>query len=230
MAIKQGNFPYRTPARLRNSPMAYGTSLFGKIVISADTTLVVDTNDGDFYNLLLNDSADADTDLDIPVFLFPSGTMIEDIGIENFQVWTEAATLILGDTADSDGWVDSVSFVATDTDAIGVIKWMKDASLGGWDLSTAFMDDTTAGAGPAYFRIGSIATGGKQVVYSDSAYSTTAVVGLDSDDEPRPLEYAIHVHQKEAVAITGGLAVYVKYNFAPLQIREPSSNLGDTGD
>ena len=228
MAIARGNFPFRVPYPANTGLL--GQSFIAKVIISADTTLVSGTDDEFVFNLLLNDSADADTDLDIPCFLLPSGTMIEDIGIENFQVWTESATLILGDSVDSDGWVDSVHFVATDTDGLGVIKWMKEASLGGWDLSTAFLDDTTAGAGPAYFRIGSIATGGKQIVYSDSAYSTVAVVGLDSGDEPRPHEYAIHIHQKEAVAVTGGMSIYLKYNFAPLQIREPSSNLGDTGD
>src|SRR3990167_6254289 len=103
MAIRQGNFPYRVPYPTRSCLSHYGGSLFAKIVVSADTTLVVDTNDEFVYNLLVNDSADADTDLNIPAFLLPSGTMVEDVGIHNFMVHTEAAAYILGDTVDSDG-------------------------------------------------------------------------------------------------------------------------------
>ena len=232
MAIRNGNFPFRVPYPANTGQL--GQSFIAKIIVSADTTLVTGTDDEFVFNLLLNDSADADTDIDIPCFILPSGTMVEDIGIENFQVWTESATLILGDTVDSDGWLDSVSFVATDTDPIGVIQWMSEVAPLAWDQSTAFQDDTTALAGPAYFSRGGVAAGKsgsrRAVVYSDSAFSTTAVVGLDSDDEPRPHEYAINLHQKEAVAATGGMAIYLKYNFAPLQMREPSSNLGDTGD
>src|SRR3990167_456563 len=221
MAIKQGNLPFRVPYPANTGMI--GQSFIAKVIISADTTLVVDTDDEFFYNLLLNDSADADTDLDIPCFLLPSGTMIEDIGFHRFQANTAAAHLILGDTADSDGWIDTVIWAtASGTDAIGIIQWGSQFENEQVHQSSALVDDTTFS--PAYLEFG------PRVVYSDSAYSTATVVGLDSDDEPRPHEYAIHVRQKEAVNVTGGVAIYLKYNFSPLQLREPSSNLGDTGD
>ena len=207
----------------------YGGSLFAKIIVSADTTLVVDTNDEFVYNLLLNDSADADTALNIPCFILPSGTMVEDIGVENFMVHTELASYILGDTADSDGYVDTVYFVATNTDAIGRVRWVAGNYITRYFLSVSTADGADVALLSTTISPPYISNGGR-IVYSDSAYSTVAVVGLDSDDEPRPNEYCIHLHQKGAVDITGGMAIYLKYNFSPLQIREPSSDLGDTGD
>jgi len=227
MAIRQGNFPYRIPYPTRSGLSQYGGSLFGKIIVSADTTLVVDTDDEFKYNLLVNDSADADTDLDIPCFILPSGTIIEDIGIHRFQATTAAAHFILGDTADSDGWMDTVQFAtASGTDAIGIINWAAGGLSARMFATTGSDDPALASTLTIPARVGF----GPREWYSDSAYSTTLVVGLDSDDEPRPHEYAIHIHQKEAVAVTGGMSVYIKYNLAGLQIREPSSNLGDTGD
>ena len=225
MAIRRGNFPHRVPFPHAPVNGAYGGSLFSKIIVAADTLLVTDTDDEFKYNLLLNDSADADTALDIPCFILPNGTMIEDIGVENFQVHTESATYILGDTVDSDGWVDSVFFVATDTAAIGVIRWAHGSISNRFFLSVSTADGsdvalTSTTITPAYIAQG------PRVVYGSTAYSTVAVVGLDSDDEPHLNEYAIHIHQKEAVDVLGAMSIYLKYNFSPLQIREPSSELG----
>ena len=124
MAIRQGNFPFRVPYPANTGGL--GQSFTAKVIGSADTTLVTDTNDEFRYNLLLNDSADADTDINIPCFILPVGTIVEDIGIENFQVWTESVGIILGDTANSDGWVDTIAFISTTTDALGQIRWMTD--------------------------------------------------------------------------------------------------------
>ena len=229
MAIIQGNFPYRVPNHVRNHGDLYG-SVFGKIIVSADTTLVVDTNDFKFYNLLLNDSADADTALDIPCFILPSGTMIEDVGIENWAVHTESASYVLGDSVDSDGWVSTIAFVATDTDALGRIRWIGQNYITRYFLSVSTADGSDVALlsttiAPPYLRDGG------RIVYSDSAYSVATVVGLDSDDFPRGNEYAINIHQKGAVDVLGGLSIYVKYNFAPLQIREVSTTVGlSTGD
>ena len=225
MAIRMGNFPHRVPFPHAPVNGAYGGSLFAKIIVSADTTLVVDSNDEFSYNLLLNDSADADTALDIPCFLLPSGAMVEDVGIENFMVHTESASYILGDTVDSDGWVSTTFFVATDTAAIGVIRWAHGSISNRFFLSVSTGDGsdvalTSTTITPAYIAQG------PRVMYSATDYSTVAVVGLDSDDEPHLNEYCIHLHQKGAVDVTGGLAIYVKYNLSPLQIREPSSDLG----
>lgn len=228
MAIIQGNFPYRIPDYVRNHGDLYG-SLFAKIIVSADTTLVVDTNDFKFYNLLLNDSADADTALNIPCFILPSGTMIEDVGVENFAVHTELASYILGDTADSDRWVDTAFFVATDTAAAGVIRWAAGTVPFRMFLSVSTADGSDVALTSTTITPAGIAQG-PRVVYSDSAYSTVAVVGLDSDDEPRPHEAAIHIHQKGAVDIVGGMSIYLKYNFSALQIRELSSETRSTGD
>ena len=151
---------------------------------------------------------------------------MEDIGGHNFQVWTESAAWTLGSTAAPAELLDSVSYVATDTQALGVIRWAVGGSLMR-TIQTTGSDDPAALSttlAPAFFNQG------PAVVYGDSAYSTVAVVGLDSDDEPRPHEYMAALIQNGAVAITGGLSLYLKYNFADFQIREPSSNLGDTGD
>ena len=222
MAIRMGNFPHRVPFPHAPVNGAYGGSLFAKVIISADTLLVTDSNDEFSYNLLLNDSADADTDLNIPCFLLPSGSMIEDFGIENFMVHTESAAYIFGDTVDSNGWADTVSFIATATDANGVINWSFDGVAFRSFMTTGSDDPALLSTAitPAYFARG------PRIVYSATDYSTVAVVGLDSDDEPHLNEYCIHLHQKGAVDVTGGLAVYVKYNLSPLQIREPSSDLG----
>lgn len=223
MAIIQGNFPYRPPAAVRRSPDALYNSFFGKIIVSADTTLVVDTNDEKFYNLLLNDSADADTDLNIPCFIVPGGTMIEDIGIEVYAPFTDAASFILGDSLGSDRWVDTVAFgtalwAGSDTNAVGLVRWMSQWENQQVHQSSALVDDTTFS--PAAFEYG------PRVVTASVAYSTATVVGLDSDDEPRPDEFGMHIHQKEAVAIVGSMSIYFKYNFSGLQIRELSSEVG----
>jgi hypothetical protein len=229
MAIRQGNFPYRVPYPTRSGLSQYGGSLFAKVVISADTTLVVDTNDEFVYNLLVNDSADADTDLLIPCFILPSGAMVEDVGVENFMVHTELANYQLGDSVDDDGWMDTVVFIATDTNAIGEIEWMHASISARYFLSVSTADASDVAllsttVLPAYL------SDGPRIVYSNSDYSTVAIVGLDSDDEPRPHEYSMGLTQSGAVDVTGGMAIYLKYNLSGLQIREPSSNLGDTGD
>ena len=190
-----------------------------KLIYSADTTLVADC---DAYNILVNDSADADTDLPIPIFICPSGTIIEDVGVEVFQVFTESANLQIGDTADDDGWMDTVTLIATDTQAVGVIQWARDAQPRLHSIDSAQVDDTTYDN--LYF------VEGPRAVYADSGYSTVAIV-LGSDDEPRlGLDYAMSIVNAGAVAITGGLSIYIKYNLAGLQIREPDSDLGTTGD
>jgi hypothetical protein len=222
MAIRRGNFPHRSPFPSAPTFGAYGGSRFAKIIVAADTLLVGDSDDEFVYNLLLNDSADADTDLNIPCFIFPNGTMIEDIGVENFMVHTESAAYILGDTLSSAGWVSTLAFVATNTDAIGAINWMA-AGLSARMFATTGSDDPALLSTltvPAYVGFG------PRAVYGSTEYSTVAVVGLASDDEPELHEYAIHIHQKGAVDVLGALAIYVKYNFSPLQIREPSTNLG----
>ena len=197
-----------------------------KVVVSADTTLVADC---DAYSIIINDSADADTDLAIPIFICPSGTIIEDVGVENFQVWTESANLQIGDTADDDGWIDTVVLVATDTSGLGVIRWAWESVPFRMFLSVSTADGsdvalTSTTITPAYIAQG------PRAVYADTAYSTVAI-GLGSDDEPRlGLDYQMAIVNAGAVAVTGGLAIYIKYNLAGLQIREPSSNLGTTGD
>ena len=94
------NAPVRIPMQ-DDFDLPIGVSRTVKVIISADTNLVADSN---AYNVMLNDSADADTDLNIPLFLLRSGVMVEDVGVECFQVFTEAASFVLGDTSDSDGW------------------------------------------------------------------------------------------------------------------------------
>jgi hypothetical protein len=135
----------------------------------------------------------------------------------------------LGDSVDVDGWVDTIVFVATDTNALGEIEWMHASISARYFLSVSTADAADVAllsttVLPAYL------SDGPRIVYGDSAFSTVAVVGLDSDDEPRPHEYSMGLTQTGAVDITGGFALYLKYNFSPLHIREPSSDLGDTGD
>jgi hypothetical protein len=222
MAIRMGNFPHRIPFPGAPTFGAYGGSRFAKVIVAADTLLVTDSNDEFVYNLLVNDSADADTDLNIPCFIMPNGTMVEDIGIENIMVHTESAAYILGDTVSSAGWISTLAFIATDTNAIGAINWMA-AGL------SARMFATTASDDPALLSTLTVPANvgfGPRVMYGSTEYSTVAVVGLDSDDEPELHEYAIHIHQKGAVDVLGLMAIYLKYNFSPLQIREPSTNLG----
>lgn len=213
-----------------------GVSRIAKVIVTGDTTLVADSN---AYNLLLNDSADADTALDIPLFIMPSGTMVEDIGWETSQVWTESASFILGDTGTSDGWLDTVSFVATDTGTLGEIRWGSVVQSDVKVESTAHLDDTSTR--PLFFQgsgstgvtvVGAGASKGR-VVYADSAYTEPTVVGLTAGAIgafPQNFEYAIHIHQKGAVGVTGMTALYIRYNFAPMTIIEPSSNIGTTGD
>ena len=220
MAVFHGA-PVRIPRR-EDFNIDPSVSRLVKVILTGDTTLSADS---DAFNVLWNDSADADTDLNIPLFLLQSGVMIEDIGFRNIMVHTESAAFVLGDTVDSDGWLDTVTFVATNTDAAAVINWGSRFAPLGWDLSTAAQDSTGTPGGPAYLAYG------ERIAYGDSAYSTVAVVGLDSDAEPKFDEYAIHVHQKGAVDVTGLTEIYLKYNLAPMQAPlAPSSNLGTTGD
>jgi len=218
MAVFHGA-PVRIPRR-EDFNIDPSVSRIVKVILTGDTTLVADS---DAFNVLWNDSADADTDLNIPLFLLKEGVMIENIGFQNAMVHTESAAFILGDTADSDGWLDTVTFVATATDVLGVVKW-------GSQAFSARTGTDTAGAGdytwnPAYFQTG------PRIVYADSAYSTVAVVGLDSGSEPTHDEYVIHVHQKGAVDVTGLTEIYLKYNMAGMMApNAPSSNLGTTGD
>ena len=218
MAVFHGA-PVRIPRR-EDFNIDPSVSRIVKVILTGDTTLSADS---DAFNVLWNDSADADTDLNIPLFLLQEGVIVEDIGTHNVMVHTESAAFILGDTADSNGWVSTVAFVATDTDAIGRIRWMKSDFLARTATDTAFAGDYTWE--PAYWQ------NGPRIVYGDSAISTVAVVGLDSDAEPKFDEYKIHVHQKGAVHVTGLTEIYLKYNLAAMQApNAPSSILGTTGD
>ena len=220
MAVFHGA-PVRIPRR-EDFNIDPSVSRIVKVILTGDTTLSADS---DAFNVLWNDSADADTDLNIPLFLIQEGVMIEDVGFRNIQVHTESAAFILGDTASSAGWLDTVTFVATNTDGAETINWGSRYAPLGWDLSTAAQDSTGAPGGPAYLAYGS------RIALGDSAISTVAVVGLDSDAEPKFDEYKIHVHQKGAVDVTGLTEIYLKYNMAAMQApNAPSSNLGTTGD
>jgi len=193
-------------------------SRIAKCVITADTTLSTDS-----YDILLNDSADADTDADIPCFVFPSGTIIEDIGFEIFMVFTESAAFKFGDTSDSDGWASTVTLVATDTDAAGRIRWMSQYTPNTYavGVGSTVAPETCPAFIPAYLEWG------PRAMYGASDATGSTVTGLDSDTfDLLRSQHHINFYQDGAVAVTGAMSVFLKYNFANLYKMAPSTNLG----
>lgn len=191
-------------------------SRIAKIVISGDTTL----SSGE-YDILLDAG---DSDRDIPFFVFPGGTMIEDIGFHNFMVWTESVGFRVGDSADSDGFASTVTLVATDTDAAGVIRWMSKYMLTGYLLDSTGNMDATGADVPAYVAWG------PRIFFNDTADTgDSGVTNLDTDVFELGFDrHHINIYADGAVIATGGLEVYVKYNFSAFHKMAPSSNLGIT--
>ena len=81
MAVFHGA-PVRIPRR-EDFNIDPNVTRYVKVIVTGDTTLAADS---DAFNVLWNDSADADTDLDIPLFLLQSGVVVEDIGRINFSL------------------------------------------------------------------------------------------------------------------------------------------------
>ncbi len=184
-----------------------------KAIITGDTLL-----SSDEYDILLDLG---DSDRDIPLFVFPSGLTIHDVGFETFQVFTESVGMQFGDSADSNGWASTVSFVATNTDAAGVISWqtMHEPTVGNM-MSSVHLDDTTWV--PAYTQFG------PRVMYSDSADTgDSTITNLDTDMfELGAHRHHINVYADGAVVATGGVAVYLKYSYENIMKMAPSSDLG----
>jgi hypothetical protein len=126
----------------------------------------------------------------------PSGAHIVDIGWRVAEVFTNAVTLTLGDSADADGWAQASDI---STDAMTHIKTASEAFLDGlneWVITSNAADTTTASTTwqvPAYARPGTQM--GKTLHGSDgsTARSLEVVVG-GADPAVGKLEVYIYYH------------------------------------
>lgn len=206
------NYPIVLPQPGSAGPGIPSVSMIAKCVVTADTTL-----SSDQYNILLDAG---DSDRDIPLFVMPSGTMIEDIGFEITQVWTESVGIKLGDCDDSNGFADTVWLVSTVvTTAAGLIKWASMSGITAELESSAKIDSTAA-------RMAYLKEGPRCFFANSDDTGDSTVTGLDTDVFELGKRYAINMYVDGAVVATGTTHFYIKYNFSYFQLPAMASDYG----
>lgn len=206
----------------------YNVSHLYKCVISGDANLC-STGDsldpGQGVNIFLDT---ADSNVDIPIFLFPSGTIVEDFGVEIFQVFTSDVNLAFGDSDATHGWGGSTTYIiATDTAAAGAILWASHAE----DSDIVGVGSTAIIGSTAAFSASKLAAGPVAVYFDASDSGSTEWDSADYYDLDNTssgcLAFAeVNLRTSGEVVESGGMNVYIRVNFANLARMAPSSDLG----
>ena len=187
-----------------------------KMVITADSAA-----DTASYDLMIN-GTDADTDLQIPIFAFPAGTYVMDVGVQVLVEWTTAATITIGHSTDDNYWLASDEWLGSDLTE-GVIWASRILPNLLYTSSTDQAADTTLGT------VGLATLGGIVVEPStDADVFANDSVTLDANGTNSTFaqdgRYVMTLRNDEAVAELGLMVVWVKYCLAGANRPIPSTS------